>query len=49
MMKWNTSFKGDGGLYIDVLITNSEFSFMKTNSFETGLSDHHHMIYSKKI
>ena len=31
--------------YIDVLIINSKLSFMKTNSFETGLSDHHHTIY----
>ena len=46
MMKPNTCFKGDGGSYIDLLITNSKFSFMKTNSFETGLSDHHHMIYT---
>ena len=46
MMKQNTCFKGDGGLRIDLLITNSKFSFMKTNSFETGLSDHHHMIYT---
>ena len=46
MMKQNTCFKGDGGLCIDLLITNSKFSFMKTNSFETGLSDHHHMIYT---
>ena len=46
MMKQNTCFKGDGGSCIDLLITNSKFSFMKANSFETGLSDHHHMIYT---
>ena len=47
MMKQNTCFKGDRGSCIDLLITNSKFSFMKTNSFETGLSDHHHhMIYT---
>ena len=46
MMKQNTCFKSDGGLCIDLLITNSKFSFMKTNSFETGLSDHHHIIYT---
>ena len=46
IMKQNTCFKGDGGSCIDLLITNSKFSFMKTNSFETGLSDHHHMIYT---
>ena len=46
MMKQRTSFKGDGGSSIDLLITKSKFSFMKTNSFETGLSDHHHMLYT---
>ena len=46
MMKQNTCFKGDGGLIIDLLIAHSKFSFMKTNSFETGWSDHHHMIYT---
>ena len=45
IMKQNICFKGDGGSCIDLLITNSKFSFMKINSFETGLSHHHHMIY----
>ena len=45
MMKQNMCFKGDGGSSVDLLISNSKFSFMKRNSFETGLSDHHHMIY----
>ena len=40
MMKQNTWSKGDEGLCIDLLITNSKFSFLETNSFETGLSDH---------
>ena len=46
MMKQNSRFKGDGGSCIDLLITNSKFSFMKTNSSETGMSDHHHMIHT---
>ena len=46
MTKQNTCFKGEGGSGIDLLIANSKFSFMKTNSFETGLSDHHHLIYT---
>ena len=45
-MKQNTCFKGEGGSCIDLLITNSNFSFMQVNRFETGLSDHHHMIYA---
>ena len=43
MMKQNTCSKGDEGLYINLLITKSKFSFLETNSFETGLSDN--MIY----
>ena len=43
LMKQNTCFKGNRGSCKDLLIPNSKFSFMKTNSFETGLSDHHHM------
>ena len=42
MIKQNTCFKGDGGSCIDLLIKNSKFSYMKTNSFETGLIDHYH-------
>ena len=40
MMKQNTCSKGDGGLSIDLLTTNVKFSFLETNSFKTGLSDH---------
>ena len=46
MMKKNICLKDDGGLCINLLIINSKFSFMKTNSFETGLSYHHNMIYT---
>ena len=46
MMIQKTFFKGDCGSCIDLLIANSKFSFMKTNSFETGLSDHHQVIYT---
>ena len=46
MMKQNTCFKCDGDLCIYLLITNSNSSVMKTNLFETGFSDHHHMIYT---
>ena len=42
-MKQNTCFKGNEGSCIDLLITNS---FIKTNSVEAGLSDHHHMIHA---
>ena len=41
MIKQNTGFEDDGGSYIDLLITNSKFAFVRANSFKTGLSDHH--------
>ena len=48
MMKQNTCFKGNGGSCkiskFSFMKTNLKFSFIKTNSFETGLSDRHHMI-----
>ena len=45
-MKQKTCFKGDGGSCTDLLIKNLKFSFMEANFFETGLNDHHHMIYT---
>ena len=41
----NTCFKGEGSC-IDLILTNRKYSFKNTCSFETGLSDHHHLIYS---
>ena len=37
IVKQNIFFEGVRGSCIDLLIANSKFSFMKTNSFETGL------------
>ena len=31
---------------IDLILTNRNFSFKNTQLFETGLSDHHHMVYT---
>ena len=45
-MKQNTRFKGNGGSWIDLLITNSKFPFKKIISFEVGLSDHHQRIHA---
>ena len=47
MMKQNKCFKGDRGSCVDLLITNSKFSFMATNSFETDLTDHNHVYCSQ--
>ena len=43
LIKVNTCFKGKG-TWIDLIQTNRKYSFKNTNTFETGLSDHHHMI-----
>ena len=45
LIKTNTCFKGKGSS-IDLILTNRKYSFKNTSSYETGLSDHHHMIYT---
>ena len=44
-MKNKTCFKGTRSC-IDLILTNRKYSFKNTSSYETGLSDHHHLIYS---
>ena len=41
-----TCYKSKEGRCIDLLLTNKNRSFKFTNAFETGLSDHHLMIYT---
>ena len=45
LLKYNTCFKGDGSC-TDLILTNCKYSFKFSTTFETGLSDHHHFIYS---
>ena len=45
LVKNNTCFKGPGSC-IDLILANRKYCFQSTSSFETGLSDHHHLIYS---
>ena len=45
LIKTNTCFKGKGSC-IDLILTNWKFSFKFTSTYETGISDHHHMIYT---
>ena len=45
LVKSNTCFKGEGSC-IDLILTNRKYLFKNTCSFETGLSDHHYLIYS---
>ena len=45
LIKNNTCFKGDGSC-IDLILTNRKYYFKNTSSFETGISEHHRLIYS---
>ena len=44
LVKTSTCFKRKGSS-IDLILTNRKYSFKYTPSYETGHSDHHHMIY----
>ena len=44
LVKSNTCFKGKGS-WIDLILTNRKYSFKNTCSVDTGLSDHHYLIY----
>ena len=41
-----TCFESSKGRCIDLVLKNREHSFMHSKSFETGFSDHDHMIYT---
>ena len=43
LIKKATCFKSKKGRCIDLMLTNRKHSFMKSQSFETGFSDHHHL------
>ena len=45
LIKSNTCFK-ESGSCIDLILTNRKYCFKHTFTFETGLSDLHHLIYS---
>ena len=45
LIKGHACFKGKGSL-IDLILTNRKFSFKNTQSFEIGISNHHHMVYT---
>ena len=45
LIKNKTYFKITGSC-IDLILTNGKHSSKNTSSYETGLSDHHHLIYS---
>ena len=45
LIKSNTCFKVSGSCN-DLILTNRKFCFKISSTFETDLSDHHHVIYS---
>ena len=45
MIKNPTCFKSKNGTTIDLILTNYLKSFQKTQSVETGTSNHHHLIF----
>ena len=45
LIKSNTCFEWRGSC-INLILTNRKFWFKNSSTFETGLSDHHHLIYS---
>ena len=45
LIKNKTCFKGKNAC-INLILRNRKYSFKNTSSYETGLSDHHHLIYS---
>ena len=46
MIHEHTCFKSSEGSTIDLMLTNKKWSFKHTQTFETGISDHHRMIYT---
>ena len=46
LLKTPTCFKSGAGSCIDLILTNKRMSFKGTTSFETGVSDYHHLIYT---
>ena len=46
LIKNNTCFKSSKGSCIDLILTNQASYFQHSSSFETGLSDCHHLIYT---
>ena len=45
LTKTNRCFKGKGSC-IDLILTNGKYYFKHSFTFETGLKDHHHLVYS---
>ena len=46
LIKKPTCYKSSEGSCIDLILTTQKRSFQFSNSYETGISDHHHLIYT---
>ena len=46
LIKEPTCFKSKKGRCIDLILTNKKHSYFSSKTFETGMSDHHTMIYT---
>ena len=50
LIKGETYFKSQHGHCIDLILTNKRHLFIKSQSFETRFSDHHHhLIYIQSL
>ena len=45
LIKNNTCFKRVASC-IDLIVTNRKYCFKNISSYETGIGDHHHLIFS---
>ena len=46
LIKTPTCFKSDRGRCIDLILTNKQHSCFSSQTFETGFSDFHHLVYT---
>ena len=46
-IKTKTCFKKDEGSCIDLILSNQKYGLQKTGTWDTGLSDFHHLIYTQ--
>ena len=46
LIKSPTCFKSNDGKCIDLILTNRSKYLQKSNTFETGISDYHHLVYT---
>ena len=45
-LRTNTCFKSETGSCIDLILSNQKYSLQNTGSFDCGLSDCHHLVYT---